>query len=437
MEVGATTISVQSLGKMYMIQQDRRNRSSSLRDTIADGLARTVRSGLRSGDGTRKHRFFGGGRLDSAQFWALRDVSFDVRRGEVVGIVGRNGAGKSTLLKLLSQITEPTEGRIHLRGRMSSLLEVGTGFHPELSGRENIFLNGAMLGMSRAEVRRKFDDIVAFAEIEQFLDTPVKRYSSGMYVRLAFAVAAHLEPEILVVDEVLAVGDSAFQKKSLGKMDEVAHSGRTVLFVSHNMAAIQRLCSRALLLQEGRLIEDGAVTSVVTRYNGITQRSVESRFDPSQRSGTGWARVTDMRMVDASGSATMETPSDADLRIEIQLSVTNDVSAGTSLKGLVLELMFFNDQGQPLTSVMNVDDPGVGLPDAPFCKVLMRLPGPTFVPGRYSISLMLGIPFLQHVDEIASAFTFEIVPPHAPWRPYDLSDIRGNFCVKAEWTVAE
>src|SRR6202011_3565898 len=199
-------------------------------------------------------------------FWALKDVSLEVKRGEVVGIIGRNGAGKSTLLKILSRITDPTKGRIEIRGRVASLLEVGTGFHQELTGRENIFLNGAILGMTRAEIKRKFDEIVAFAEVEEFLDTPVKRYSSGMYVRLAFAVAAHLDPEILVIDEVLAVGDAEFQKKCLGKMAEVAKGGRTVLFVSHNMGAVTRLCSRAILLSAGRLEMAGDTAAVAGRY---------------------------------------------------------------------------------------------------------------------------------------------------------------------------
>jgi lipopolysaccharide transport system ATP-binding protein len=200
------------------------------------------------------------------EFWALKDVSFEVRRGEVLGIIGRNGAGKSTLLKILSRITEPTSGRVTLHGRIASLLEVGTGFHPELSGRENIFLNGAILGMKKSEIKAKFDEIVDFAEVERFLDTPVKRYSSGMYVRLAFAVAAHLEPEILIVDEVLAVGDANFQKKCLGKMQEVALGGRTVLFVSHNMAAVQSLCSRAVLLRTGEVQSDGKIINVLPEY---------------------------------------------------------------------------------------------------------------------------------------------------------------------------
>src|SRR2546430_1994762 len=200
------------------------------------------------------------------QFWALQDVSFEVKQGEVLGIIGRNGAGKSTLLKILSQITAPTSGKIKVKGRIASLLEVGTGFHPELTGRENIFLNGAILGMTRAEIRRKFDEIVAFAEIEQFLDTPVKRYSSGMYVRLAFAVAAHLEPEILIVDEVLAVGDAEFQKKCLGKMEEVATQGRTVFVVSHQMTVVQRLCRLVLLLDQGMLAGHGDTEEIIAQY---------------------------------------------------------------------------------------------------------------------------------------------------------------------------
>ena len=207
------------------------------------------------------------------EFWALKDVSFEIEQGEVVGIIGRNGAGKSTLLKVLSRITEPTSGRIRGKGRIASLLEVGTGFHQELTGRENIFLNGAILGMTRAEIKSKFDEIVAFSEIERFIDTPVKRYSSGMYVRLAFAVAAHLEPEILVIDEVLAVGDAAFQRKCMGRMEEVARHGRTVLFVSHNMAAIGRLCSKGLVLQQGRLSHFGSTTSAIASYHSTLQHN--------------------------------------------------------------------------------------------------------------------------------------------------------------------
>jgi lipopolysaccharide transport system ATP-binding protein len=256
-----TVIRVENLGKKYIIghQQEGSSRYVALRDVIADG-ARAIGQRLR-------HPGKPMGNPHQEEFWALKDVSFEVKQGEVVGIIGRNGAGKSTLLKILSRITEPTTGRVQLKGRVASLLEVGTGFHPELTGRENIFLNGAILGMSRTEINRKFDEIVEFAEIARFLDTPVKRYSSGMYVRLAFAVAAHLEPEILVVDEVLAVGDAAFQKKCLGKMEDVAkQEGRTVLFVSHNMNSVAQLTTNCIFLQKGTVISQGSSEKIINEY---------------------------------------------------------------------------------------------------------------------------------------------------------------------------
>jgi lipopolysaccharide transport system ATP-binding protein len=256
-------ISVENLSKRYLIghQSAQREDYNALRDVIGREARNFARKAV---DLMRGRQIIQGD--DVEELWALKGVSFDVKQGEVVGIIGRNGAGKSTLLKILSRITEPTEGEVRLRGRVGSLLEVGTGFHPELSGRENIFLNGAILGMNRREIVRKFDEIVAFAEVERFIDTPVKRYSSGMYVRLAFAVAAHLEPEILIVDEVLAVGDAEFQKKCLGKIGEVARGGRTVLFVSHSMATINRLCPRCLLLETGQLIMDDDVDLVTSKY---------------------------------------------------------------------------------------------------------------------------------------------------------------------------
>ena len=247
-----SAIIVKGLSKRYVLGHE--SKADTLRDALTQGV---------SGWWSRLRH----GPLEEEEFWALRDVSFRVEPGEVVGIVGRNGAGKSTLLKILSRITEPTAGSVRLRGRVASLLEVGTGFHPELTGRENIFLNGAILGMQRAEIRRKFDEIVAFAEIDRFLDTPVKRYSSGMYVRLAFAVAAHLEPEILIVDEVLAVGDAQFQQKCLGKMQAIAaDQGRTILFVSHNLKAVEHLCSRGLLLERGRIVMNDTAHKVVADY---------------------------------------------------------------------------------------------------------------------------------------------------------------------------
>ncbi len=258
-------ISVENLSKSYLIGHDGpQERYHSLRDTIVRHGKNYVRKAV---DMARGRQIIQGDSVE--EFWALKDVSFEVKRGEVLGIIGRNGAGKSTLLKILSRITEPTSGRVVLDGRVASLLEVGTGFHPELTGRENIFLNGAILGMSKVEIRQKFDEIVEFAGVEKFLDTPVKRYSSGMYVRLAFAVAAHLEPEILIIDEVLAVGDAEFQKKCLGKMQEVAKGGRTVLFVSHNLGQVRALCTKAALLDSGTIKFLGTPEAALSRYQEI------------------------------------------------------------------------------------------------------------------------------------------------------------------------
>jgi lipopolysaccharide transport system ATP-binding protein len=262
-------IAIENLSKKYIISHAKRERYVALRDVMASGAKRFTHKLVHP---------FATSENDPAheEFWALKDINFDIMQGDRVGIVGRNGAGKSTLLKILSRITEPTSGKISIKGRVASLLEVGTGFHPELTGRENIFLNGAILGMGKIEIKKKFDDIVSFAEVEKFLDTPVKRFSSGMYMRLAFAVAAHLDPEILLVDEVLAVGDAEFQKKCLGRMKEVSTSGRTILFVSHNFAAIQKLCNRAILLNKGALQIDGTVSEVLRAYQEGTNASGEA-----------------------------------------------------------------------------------------------------------------------------------------------------------------
>lgn len=278
----STIISVENLGKKYTLHHQQRESYTALRDVISNGVAAFGRKLL--------HPFstFRSQVPEQEDFWALKDVSFEVKQGDRIGIIGRNGAGKSTLLKILSRITEPTTGRVKIKGRVASLLEVGTGFHPELTGRENIFLNGAILGMGRAEIKKKFDEIVDFAEIEKFLDTPVKRYSSGMYVRLAFAVAAHLEPEILVVDEVLAVGDAQFQKKCLGKMEDVSNKeGRTVLFVSHNMAAIVSLCTGAMLLQGGGISASGQVSEIVRAYSAVCGSSADIELSQLNHGGPG------------------------------------------------------------------------------------------------------------------------------------------------------
>ena len=261
-------IRVENLGKCYRVAlNQQRDNYRTFRDSIVDAAKAPFRRFMSAGESVR-----------TEDFWALKDVSFDVQPGEVVGIIGRNGAGKSTLLKILSRITKPTNGRIELNGRVGSLLEVGTGFHPELTGRENVYLNGSILGMSKREITTKFDEIVAFAEIDKFLDTPVKRYSSGMYVRLAFAVAAHLNPEILIVDEVLAVGDAAFQKKCLGKMGEVAENGRTVLLVTHQLDAVKRLCRTGVLLERGRVISFADRNVVLEQYLSVRPKRFSTEY---------------------------------------------------------------------------------------------------------------------------------------------------------------
>jgi lipopolysaccharide transport system ATP-binding protein len=294
-------IKVENLSKKYIIGHQRREPYLALRDVMAENVRRLGSRLSRALTGKAPH--------DSPyreEIWALKDVSCEIKQGERVGIIGRNGAGKSTLLKVLSRITVPTSGRVSIRGNAASLLEIGTGFHPELTGRENIYLNGAILGMKRADIQRKFDEIVAFAETEKFLDTPIKRYSSGMHLRLAFAVAAHLEPEILIVDEVLAVGDAQFQKKCLGKMEEIGKTGRTVLFVSHNMQAIRNICSRAILLNKGEVICDAATEAAIGRYTrtleGITIDAETGINNELVRRGSGAVRFTSVEILDANGN---------------------------------------------------------------------------------------------------------------------------------------
>jgi lipopolysaccharide transport system ATP-binding protein len=374
-------IRAEGLGKKYLIgHQAPGERYTALRDVLARGVRGLARS---AGDMLRGRQLVAGDEVE--EFWALKDVSFDVKRGEVVGIIGRNGAGKSTLLKILSRITEPTAGCVTIKGRVASLLEVGTGFHPELTGRENIYLNGAILGMSRAEIRKKFDEIVAFAEVEKFLDTPVKRYSSGMYVRLAFAVAAHLEPEILVVDEVLAVGDAEFQKKCLGKMRDVAGLGRTVLFVSHNLGSMIQLCGTAMVLETGRVNFQGSPRQAISEYMRSADNQGEVDLTARRdREGSGAVRVQRIRLCDQDGNSRTEFYIGDDLMIEVGLATLTKLSEVkisiqiTTSDGINVANMVDIDSGFALLSPQTTEHLNVSLKDL------------RFYPGRYFLSVWLG-----------------------------------------------
>jgi lipopolysaccharide transport system ATP-binding protein len=367
-------IQVENLGKKYIIGHTLQSPHGSLRDAIthtARGFVNKLKNPSLA--------------TDREDFWALQDLNFEVRQGERIGVIGRNGAGKSTLLKILSRITEPTTGRVQIKGRVASLLEVGTGFHPELTGRENVFLNGAILGMGKAEIKRKFDEIVAFAEVEKFIDTPVKRYSSGMYVRLAFAVAAHLEPEILVVDEVLAVGDVQFQKKCLGKMESVTEKeGRTIIFVSHQMAAIQNLCQRCIYLRKGRLIDDGVTDEIVRQYVNEYQELGIPLIERSDRKGTGDIQFAALRFQDEEGKDIQIAYTGQSLSILVYFK--NYINE--TLKHLQVSVGVFDEFGQKITSLysypLNSDFYNVTA-DIDHVKVhLEKLP---LMPGRYKLGL--------------------------------------------------
>jgi lipopolysaccharide transport system ATP-binding protein len=338
-------IHAEGLGKQYHLGQLGQNGNKTLRESLVDLCSAPLR---------RTKQFLSGrssaSKLDDV-LWALRDASFEIKQGEVVGLIGRNGAGKSTVLKVLSRITEPTCGYVDVHGRIGSLLEVGTGFHNELSGRENIFLNGAILGMRKAEIQRKFDEIVEFSQIERFLDTPVKHYSSGMYVRLAFAVAAHLEPEILLVDEVLAVGDARFQKKCLNKMEDVAHGGRTVIFVSHNMSAVTRICQRAILLDEGRIACDGPTHEVVSSYLNDKLGTTASREWPDIRTAPGGdiCRLRAVKIHRRDGTIT----DTVDIRDPLGIAIEFDVTQPGHL--LLPHIHVWNDEGVELFAANDLD----------------------------------------------------------------------------------
>ena len=381
-------ITCEGISKRYRIGE--RERYRALRDVITDVVKSPFRR-LRQPSESEINR------SGKPTIWALQDVSFEVRRGEVVGIIGRNGAGKSTLLKILSRITEPTRGCGQINGRVGSLLEVGTGFHPELTGRENVFLNGAILGMRKAEIARKFDEIVAFAEVEQFIDTPVKRYSSGMYVRLAFAVAAHIETEILIVDEVLAVGDARFQKKSLGKMDDVARQGRTVLFVSHSMNTIEKLCRRVILLESGLVRADSStVRDVLTMYlNGETSQESKSVWVNLEGSYSNpYFHPLRMAIVDSAGrELAMPVRNDADMWVEIDGEVSMVDPA------LTLGYGIFDESGQLLYWTCQTDQREADWPVIKQGRIQLRgrIPSRLLNEGSYRLEFLASLHFREWI----------------------------------------
>jgi len=357
--------------------------------------------------------------LADDEMWALRGVSFEIRQGEILGIIGRNGAGKSTFLKILSRVTAPTTGEVRVKGRIASLLEIGTGFHHELSGRENIYLNGAILGMTRSEIQRKFDEIVAFADIEKFLDTPVKRYSSGMYVRLAFAVAAHLDPDILIVDEVLAVGDGAFQKKCLGKMNDVAKEGRTVLFVSHNMDTVARLCSKAIILEKGKIQASGNTDTVVSRYvRGDFGTSAKRKWqDPNTAPGDRVVRLLEVRVHDENNKESASFQVTQSIGITIEYEVLEEGHYFTHSCNL------FNEQGTNIFNSHDVVSPTRNLPRSKgLYSATMWIPSNLLSEGAVivGIALFRPEPFLSHVYE-QDVVSFNIVDN------IDGRSARGNY----------
>ena len=399
-------VRVDGLGKRYRLGEREPYR------TLRDALTRA----RRRGQNARDH---------GLELWALRDVGFEVKRGDVVGIIGRNGAGKSTLLKILSRITEPTTGRAEIRGRVGSLLEVGTGFHPELTGRENVFLNGAILGMSRAEIRRHFDDIVAFAEVERFIDTPVKRYSSGMHVRLAFAVAAHLHPEVLIVDEVLAVGDAAFQEKCLGKLDDVAREGRTILFVSHNMSAIQRLCAKAILLTRGRVEAHGDTNAVAERYVGGHRVGVHEWTGGGGR--TRSASIERVNLANEQGGVVEHVTTADALRVFVAWTIVQRVPDLQVTVGL-------NDgNGEPIFGTCP-QDAGHAVPADPGTyQAIVVLPREILLAKRYTLRVVLWTPSDGTIDAVHD---IEFTAQDAPSLGNSvLLGRAGHIAIRCEWSL--
>ena len=397
-----TVIRVENLSKKYVIGHER-ERYISLRDVIASKVKSI-------GQIFSKKEYID---PSTEEFWALKDVSFEIKQGDRVGIIGRNGAGKSTLLKILSRITEPTSGRISIRGRVASLLEVGTGFHSELTGRENIYLNGAILGMDKAQIKKNFDEIVAFADVEKFLDTPVKRYSSGMYVRLAFAVAAHLEPEILIVDEVLAVGDAQFQQKCLGKMEAVGKEGRTVLFVSHNMSTVRQLCSRSYLLSKGSLVADGLTSEIINQYmqEGLTQRNGSSATAYKHIKGDGKAQIQRITINGYQDSECIVSVFET-IEFNFQYSIRSEINF------LEFFLLIYSLEGDVQASLFQRDSGSYIEPNNDRGAVILKFKN-CLTPGKYIVSAGIFDRARQFVDWVEHAEYFQVESSFDDGRTYD------------------
>jgi lipopolysaccharide transport system ATP-binding protein len=414
----ATSISVENLSKKYTISHQRQERYTALRDVLANGVKRSVNRLLRrrTGDDLPKHE----------EFWALKDVNFEIKQGDRVGIIGRNGAGKSTLLKILSRITEPTGGRVKIVGRVASLLEVGTGFHPELTGRENIYLNGAILGMTHAEMKSKFDQIVDFAEVEKFLDTPVKRYSSGMYVRLAFAVSAHLEPDILILDEVLAVGDSQFQKKCLGKMGEVTTEGRTVIFVSHSMGMVAGLCNRAMLLNKGGIVTSGDTTAVIERYLSDAASEDNTAYVAVGKKDSD-IYVETIQAISANGVPTNVFPHNEPITIDLRCTINRWVADS------VMGFFVVDQRGRKVFTSKN-EKWGNIRPDDGHARIVVTIPRDFLVPGQYSFSFVISVPHVRTVDSALDALSINVIDAGTIYASYEGYDY-GCVFANCDWRV--
>ncbi|MBD2201187.1 ABC transporter ATP-binding protein [Calothrix sp. FACHB-1219] len=418
-----TVIRVENLGKKYIIGHQQQERYTALRDVITNkvkSLANVINPKFKNQN-------------SQEEFWSLKDVSFEIKQGDRVGIIGRNGAGKSTLLKILSRITEPTQGSIKIKGRIASLLEVGTGFHPELTGRENIFLNGAILGMGKLEIQRKFDEIVAFAEIEKFLDTPVKRYSSGMYVRLAFAVAAHLEPEILIVDEVLAVGDAVFQKKCLGKMEDVGKEGRTVLFVSHNMATINKLCSKAILLVNGSLFYEGDTLNCIQKYLKLSNSNEQVQSLHEKRNNSPYpltlnAKIENIKIISNNNVNPSILESEKPVLIETKILCTKTILCSFYISITRDEQEVIWLCSGPISGKTYILKSGINTIACQIHKLNLAI-------GDYKMNIGLSVPNQEWIDFIDNAYAFSIETFDPKMSGFNMK--YGVFYVEHDWITQE